>query len=192
MANESYEVAAHDEAYEAIHLTHYTFIFRFIYWRIRDTTLAEDITQEVFLRAWRYIERVVVHPEVRGWLVRTAKSVISDFTTKQNQYNTMSDELAHQAEGNIRVASSAVPLFLKELPEQDLQLLQMMFRDNMSLSEIAEKLSISLSAAKKRSSRAQKRLYELAIKNNYLKKNVSNSHFLTLLLVNLFKEAFWL
>ena len=71
-------------------------VYKFVYRRIRNKEIAEDITQDVFCAAWNDIDKFLKHPEPKGWLIVTAKNKLRELYRK----------LAHEA-----------PETLKEIPE---------------------------------------------------------------------------
>src|SRR6187397_1890135 len=64
---------------------------------------AQDATQEVFLRAFKYIHRLDVHRPVEPWLMRITVNVCRDFQRKTRRRH---------------VTFSEVPAVQKETPDQ--------------------------------------------------------------------------
>lgn len=54
-------------------------IFRMVFYRIRSRVDAEDLTQDVFLKAFQKIESVRDAAKFRGWLFSVALNRIRDF-----------------------------------------------------------------------------------------------------------------
>ena len=53
-------------------------VYKFVYRRIRNKEIAEDITQDVFCAAWNDIDKFLKHPEPKGWLIVTAKNKLRE------------------------------------------------------------------------------------------------------------------
>ena len=53
---------------ELVHIYHSEF-YRFAYWLCRDQTIAEDLVQETFLRAWRALDSLQDQQAVKPWLL---------------------------------------------------------------------------------------------------------------------------
>jgi RNA polymerase sigma-70 factor (ECF subfamily) len=67
-------VAAGDgEAFEALYARHAAAVMRFLHHLCHDAGLAEDLTQETFVRAWRAAPRFRPEASVRTWLLEIAK-----------------------------------------------------------------------------------------------------------------------
>jgi RNA polymerase sigma-70 factor (ECF subfamily) len=60
-------------AFEALYERHGATVMRFLHHLSRDPGLAEDLTQEVFVRAWRAAPRWRPTAKVRTWLLRIAE-----------------------------------------------------------------------------------------------------------------------
>ncbi len=54
-----------------------------------DTSLAEDLTQQVFFTAWMKREELQNHPQVRAWLYKTVRYTFNNFLRKQLYYQKM-------------------------------------------------------------------------------------------------------
>ncbi len=67
-------VAAGDRrAFEALYARHAPTVMRFLHHLCHDAGLAEDLTQETFVRAWRAAPRFRPEAAVRTWLLEIAK-----------------------------------------------------------------------------------------------------------------------
>lgn len=58
-------------------------ILAFLLRRCGDPILAEELAQDTFLRAWKSIETLSNHPSAEGWLIATAKNLLSDHVRAQ-------------------------------------------------------------------------------------------------------------
>jgi RNA polymerase sigma-70 factor, ECF subfamily len=54
--------------YEALVNDYYNDIFRYAYWLSKDQSVAEDLVQETFLRAWRSIDSLENEAAAKSWL----------------------------------------------------------------------------------------------------------------------------
>jgi RNA polymerase sigma-70 factor, ECF subfamily len=48
-------------------------VYRFAYWLARDRTVAEDVVQETFMRAWRSIDSLAADGAAKAWLLSIAR-----------------------------------------------------------------------------------------------------------------------
>jgi RNA polymerase sigma-70 factor (ECF subfamily) len=57
-------------------------IYRFLAWQTGDSVLAEDLTSEVFLRAWKNKEKLSPDDQ-KAWLYRVARNLTTDYWRKK-------------------------------------------------------------------------------------------------------------
>ncbi len=65
-----------DEAFNQIFEHHYRFIYKFIYAMLGEQSLAEELTQETFLGAYRGIHGLRGEAKLQTWLCGIAKNVV--------------------------------------------------------------------------------------------------------------------
>ncbi len=66
------------EAYEEVIDAHYGSVYRLLLFLTRDTSLAEDLTQDVFASAWAAIHEFRGDASIRTWLHRIAYNAFLD------------------------------------------------------------------------------------------------------------------
>lgn len=69
-------------------------IFRHCYFRVRDRELARDLTQEVFLRTWRTLNKGTVIENLRAFLYKVALNLIIDHSQSQKRRTLSLEALA--------------------------------------------------------------------------------------------------
>ena len=57
------------QRYEELVKQYQTELYRFAYWLSKDPTVAEDLVQETFLRAWRSLDSLQDEKAVKPWLL---------------------------------------------------------------------------------------------------------------------------
>jgi RNA polymerase sigma-70 factor (ECF subfamily) len=77
-------------------------VYSFVVFRVRDATLAEDLTQEVFLQALRAIDAFDWRGSLAPWLLRIARNAVIDHWRRTNRRpeRTMSALDTADAEGD--------------------------------------------------------------------------------------------
>ena len=68
--------------HELVHL-YQGAVFRMVYYRTRSQMDAEDLTQDIFLKAFKNLHRLKEAERFRGWLFRIALNRIRDFNRKK-------------------------------------------------------------------------------------------------------------
>jgi len=142
-------------------------LFNFLYYKCGDKTLAEDYTQEVFVKYWHKIDSVQSGKE-KSYLFTTAKNlIINQIAHKQVVIKFEKNYDVHAQPDN--------PEFILEMKEFDAKLQKaigdltdgerevfLMNRiDGFKYREIAEMLSISQKAVEKRMHKALLKLRKL-------------------------------
>ncbi len=136
---------------------------RFIAKRVRNNHDAEDLLQEVFLRAQAAVRDVRDPDRVRPWLYRVAANAVADHHRGRRLADLplFTDELAEEVPGadnaNAEVARCLGPI-IDRLPEGYRRALVLADLEGRPQKEVAEELGLSLSGAKSRVQRARKKL----------------------------------
>ncbi len=139
-------------------------IHRMIYYRIRARMDAEDLTQDVFIRAYRSISRLREPERFRGWLYTIAVNRVNDYLRKKRVRSifTSSDEgVDIQPEADeLRERPEALEQVLKEdfwrqvgriakkLSKMEREVFMLRFFDSLNINEIAQILKKSESTVK--------------------------------------------
>jgi RNA polymerase sigma-70 factor (ECF subfamily) len=132
---------------------------RFISRRVSDSSTADDILQDVFIKIHSNIDNLKDDQKVRGWIYRIARNSITDYyrKTKNNPtalkdrygYEMFADEEAEQE------ILSGLEAIVKRLPIKYSEAIYLTEFEGLKQKELAEKIGLSLSAAKNRVQRAR-------------------------------------
>jgi RNA polymerase sigma-70 factor, ECF subfamily len=124
-------------------------IYRYVYFRVADQEQAEDITSQVFLKAWEklYTYQAGESPFM-AWLYRIAhNAVIDHYRTKKvsislEEVNPVEVSYADAVDErlDLQVKSQKLREALQELTEEQQQVLILKFVGGLSTSEIAQQL----------------------------------------------------
>ncbi len=121
---------------------------RYIYSKVGDPFLAEDLTSTVFLKALRWLREDQSEESARGWLYATARSSIVDSWQTSGQHETLAlngieDQLIPQMENADFVQQQAeirVQHLLSRLSERERKVLTLRYLQGYSAAEIAQAL----------------------------------------------------
>jgi RNA polymerase sigma-70 factor (ECF subfamily) len=146
-------------------------VYRFLYYRVGSTTLAEDLTAETFFRALRSMHSFRWQGKDFGaWLMTIARNLTADHfkagRTRLEQTTEDMQTLDTTSEGpEIEVLSSltneALLRALGELPTEQRECLIMRFLQGLSIAETAEILGRSSGAVKQLQLRGVRNLAKL-------------------------------
>lgn len=149
-------------AYDA----HADAIFRHCYFKTSEREVALDMTQDVFLKAWSYMQK---HPvqNMRAFLYRIADNLVIDWYRRRRtesldalmdkgfEPTEMENRIEEQAEASLALAK------LRELEPNDRKLITLRFVEGLSPREIGEILGQNENTVSVRLHRALKRLRAL-------------------------------
>ena len=160
------------EAFGAIYDALVDPIYRYIFYRIGSREDAEDITEQVFLRAW---ERISSYRPTGGhpfsaWLYRIAHNQVVDMYRQRarSQTSELPEDLAEEsADASPIIATeralsqSQLSRVIRQLPEQYQQVIVLRFVNDLSYTEISAVLDKPEGTVRVLQFRALKRLREL-------------------------------
>lgn len=94
------ETAAQPLGFDEAFTLHHRAVFRTARAIVRDTGLAEDVTQEVFLRLYSHLDSSPGEELLRAWLLRVTMNVARNTLRGQSRSVAREDEYAKQAEAS--------------------------------------------------------------------------------------------
>jgi RNA polymerase sigma-70 factor (ECF subfamily) len=133
----------------------------FVYRKVRDKALAEDIVQDVFLKVHAKLGQLKDTEKVSGWIYQITRNTITDYYRSKSKSISSRDldwDSDHQMLNDC--VSSCLQEMLLTLPEKYREALELTELKNLSQTELALKLQISYSGAKSRVQRARQMLKE--------------------------------
>lgn len=135
-------------------------IFRMVYYRTSSRMDAEDITQEVFVSAYRGVRNLKDPGMFRSWLYRIALNAVRDFYRKKRLRSIFTFfSPQHDEEHASEDASSLDHLekkqfwnrlgaFLSRLSEAEKEVFRLRFMDDLGIKEISDALGKNESTVK--------------------------------------------
>lgn len=159
-------------AFETLFLRHRNAVYRYAYQMVRRRDDAEDIVQEVFVRAYQNIERYREEARFTTWLLRIATNLTTDRIRMSNRRHALEvqeasgaltwmtgDHSENPVENLDREQrSAALKKALLALPEHHRNMIVLRDIEERDYQEIAEMLNSSVGGAKLRVLRARRAL----------------------------------
>lgn len=156
-----------EKAFTAIYERYNKMLYVLAYKYLKDTFLAEDIVQQVFLKLWESRSLFVGSVHLRNYLYTMTKNLVlneirDNLSDMEKNYAVIQN--APEFEDKLQSAWEEKDLFqhfykiLAELPEQKRKVCLLKIRDNLSNQEVADKLHISVPTVKSHYSQAIKLL----------------------------------
>ena len=131
----------------------------FVYKKVRDKALAEDIVHDVFLKVQDKIVQLREREKVFGWIYQVTRNTIIDHYRKNKKAIIPTDLDWDSSPPNFNeCVSGVITELIPSLPDKYRIPLEMTELQNLSQLEVAQKLNLSYTAAKARVQRARKML----------------------------------
>jgi RNA polymerase sigma-70 factor (ECF subfamily) len=157
------------DAFGRLYDMHIDRVYRHIYYRVGNVADAEDLTQQVFLKAWQAIGRYkkTASPFI-AWLIRISHNLVIDFyrSSKAKTYLDFDTIASGPESGPEHLAEThfdqqQVRRAILELPGDQQQVVLMRFIEDFSYPEIAVSLGKSECAVRVIQHRALVRLRKI-------------------------------
>jgi len=128
--------------------------------RLRNAAEADDLMQDLFLKALRQGERFCSVHNARAWLFEVARNTLADRLRVARDTVELPEDLPAPLEDTDTVDSltACLPRVLSELSPEDREAITLCDLEGMAQAEFAAAKGLSLSAAKSRIQRARQRL----------------------------------
>ena len=131
----------------------------FVFKKVKDKALTEDIVHDVFLKVQGKIQQVRETEKLFGWIYQITRNTIVDHYRKSKKQISLQDVHWETSPPNFNdCVSIVISELIPTLPDKYRIPLEMGELQNMSQLEVAEKLDLSYPAAKSRIQRARQLL----------------------------------
>ena len=157
------------DAVRAVYRSYGKLVYSVAYKVLGDRGLAEEATQQAFLKAWRAADSFDSSRELGPWLASIARRAAIDVYRREAVRVT--DPLDDVAPGDPALATEPeqaalydaweVRQAVQELPDDEQEIVRLQHFEGLTHVEIAEKLDVAVGTVKSRSFRAHKRLATL-------------------------------
>ena len=140
-------------------------VFRYAFWLCHDRTMAEELSQETFMRAWKSIDSLQDDKAAKSWLFTIVRRENAR-QYERKRFDTVDDPDFDRVEATRPDYDTSTEAFvlrraLEELPEDYREPLVLQVIGGYSTEEIAEQLGIKAGAVMTRLFRARKKLREM-------------------------------
>ncbi|MBI4759111.1 MAG: sigma-70 family RNA polymerase sigma factor [Chloroflexi bacterium] len=131
------------EAFARLYELHLDEVFRYVYYKIGDTAEAEDLTEQVFLKAWESIDRFQWRgTPFRAWLLRLAHNLVVDRWRGRRETQSLNDVQSAPGPGPEGQAYKTLEVqelrqALRSLSAEQQQVIILRFVEDLSYQEIA-------------------------------------------------------
>ena len=155
------------DAVRSVYRSHGRLVYAVAYKVLGDRGLAEDATQQTFVKAWRAAQSFDESRELGPWLAAIARRVAIDIYRREALRTA--DPIDSVAAGDPALVStpqSAEAIYdvwevrqaVAQLPPDEQEVVRLQHLDGFTHAQIAEQLAVAVGTVKSRSFRAHKRL----------------------------------
>jgi RNA polymerase sigma-70 factor (ECF subfamily) len=154
--------AADRAAMHILFLKHHVAVFRFVLQRLRDRTLAEDVTSDIFLDVWRCAGQFEGRSKVRTWMLTIARRKI--FAARlmphsiELDYDIVGDDEDPDAPLQAHDRRTILRKCITKLSAEHREVIDLVYYQEQSMESVATILGIPRNTAKTRVFYARKRL----------------------------------
>lgn len=156
-------ISGNNDAFEVLLSRYKQRIYSFIYSKIKDRDLADDVFQDTFIKVIKTLKKGTYNEEGRflSWVMRIAHNLIVDHfrrrqrmpmhETQDNDYDVFYS--VSEPSQNIEAImidtqiKEDINALMLELPENQLEVLRMRLYQDMSFKEIAERTNVSINTS---------------------------------------------
>lgn len=159
------------DAFAAVVRRFQTPIYHFLLRMVRRAGVAEDLSQDVFIRLWRHLDEIQSEELLRGWLHRVAANTVIDHWRREESRERRLRILREHPVARYTVRPSSrmereevldgVRAAVEALPPKLRSVLLLRTQEGMSYDEVAEVLGLSVHAVRSRLFRARQELHRL-------------------------------
>lgn len=159
-------INGNEKAFEVLVMRHKDKIHRYIYLKVKDQLLAEDIFQETFIKVIRTIKLGAYNEDGKflPWVMRISHNLVIDHFRKSNKVKMISESSSKNEDFNIfstlaleelniqdqitldELKSQMVNL-IEHLPDSQKEILKQRIFQDLSFKEIADMEDISINTA---------------------------------------------
>jgi RNA polymerase sigma-70 factor (ECF subfamily) len=139
------------EAFQTLYESHLDTIYRYVYYKVGNGQLAEDLTQHIFMKAWEAINRYQWRElPFQHWLLRLARNTVIDHYRSTKPANaSLLDPIGDGVDPEEELAQSEMIQTLQEavrqLPDEQREVIVLRFIEQMPHADVA--LHLGKSAA---------------------------------------------
>ncbi len=155
-------IKGQEAALETLIKRHQQRLFSFIYSKVQDKGITEDIFQDTFIKVIRTLKKGNYNEEGKflPWVMRIAHNLVIDYFRKNNRMPSFKntdefDIFSIIGDGNLNAEKQIIQEqiykdvreLVKELPEEQKEVLVMRMYKDMSFKEISENTGVSINTA---------------------------------------------
>ena len=159
--------AGDEQAWHTFHADNRKRLYAYLQriWQGPDAAL-DDLVQETFLRAAKYMRPFTSQEALWSWLTVLARSATADHGRKQSRFRNFLEKFRKEPQRTPSLIYQDLDAAMTGLPAETASLLRQKYQEGWSVKEIASQLDLSEKAVENRLTRARQSLRKLLTKPN--------------------------
>ncbi|KAA0548640.1 sigma-70 family RNA polymerase sigma factor [Bacillus sp. BGMRC 2118] len=151
-------------------------ILRIVYSYVKDEQIAEDLTQDIFVKAFKNLHTFKGEASMKTWLIRIATNHAKDYLRSWHYKTVIVKEFVGMGSNSTdrtpeqqlldKVEYSALTQAIFGLPTKYREIIILFYYQDLTLKEISEILSINVNTIKSRMTRGRTLLREKMSENS--------------------------
>ena len=180
------------DAFEQLLLEHQKNVYNLCYRMAGNPDDAMDLSQETFLRAWRFLDQYQFASAFSTWLYRLCSNICIDFLRRRRRQQTVpltfedadGEEQTYavpdaqplpEEQVDLKLTRDTLAAAMAQLLPEHRAVLQLRVVNEMSYEQIADVLDIQIGTVKSRLSRARNQLKKILERGNLSRRASSES-----------------
>ena len=154
-----------EQAFSQFYNTHQPNIYRFIYFKVSNNEKAQDLTNETFLKVYKYLKDDDIEiTNFRALLFKIARNLVIDFyRTRRDEvslenFPEIADQVELEEEVDQKIKIEKIKKYLSSVKPEYQETIQLHFFEGLSFSEISEIIGESEGNVRIRAHRGIKQL----------------------------------
>ncbi|MFV2061046.1 MAG: sigma-70 family RNA polymerase sigma factor [Gammaproteobacteria bacterium] len=157
---------AKQRTFEALVNAYSSDMYRYAYWLCHNPSLAEDLVQETFVRAWKALDSLDDHKAAKGWLFTIVRRENARYFERKHTKDVSLDDIEidtiiGDSNDFANIEHVILRNALKVLPEEYLEPLLLQVIGGYTCDEIATIMDSKAGAVMTRLSRARQKMREI-------------------------------
>ena len=152
-------------AYEELVKRHSAALFRFLQRLCANSAIAEELSQEAFIRAWVRIRNFDNRASFKSWVFAIGRNAFQDFLRQEKARLNRESEWAYKAENMTQTTQDQSGQLLEQIlahvPADQSAILQLFYGEEFTQSEISDTMQLPLGTVKSIINRARSKLAAL-------------------------------
>lgn len=149
------------ETAECLYRENYSYIYKVVFFMVRDKNISDDLVQESFYKAFKKMDQLRDSNKFRAWLTAIAINLCRDYIKKSKKELPAESLIQHTADGNAEtqlvqsIMRNEIEDVLGQLAYEEKEIIMLKYYFGFSSREIAQYYRISEESVNARVFRAK-------------------------------------